>query len=578
VRNRVAGVTGYERLIATARGELEPDLVIEGARVFSVFTKEWLDVDVAVAGGRVAGLGQFAGGERVDGRSQYLVPGFIDAHVHIESSKLMVDEYARQVVGCGTSAVVCDPHEIANVLGVDGALWILDASADVPIDVFVMAPPCVPASSFESPHAPLSAEDLRVILRHERALGVAEVMNFPGVIAGDPDLLEKVELREATHVDGHAPGVRGHALDAYIAAGIYSDHETTTYEEALEKRRKGMWVFLREASNARNLVDLLPLVIEYGTDLCAFSTDDREPDLIVREGHINQMCRLAVRNGLAPEDALVLASVGAARAHGLSGRGAIAPGYRADFSLLPDLDDFRPTMVFKDGRLVAVDGTALVFPRAPVPAAVRSTMHVRDLSAADLAIPLESELVRAIGVISGQLLTDSLVMAPGRSDGLAVADPSRDLAKVCVIERHHATGRVGKGFVTGFGLRDGAFASTVAHDAHNVVVVGCSDEDMVTAVARLTEIGGGLIVVARGQILGELPLPIAGLLSDRPAAEVVERLDELHRQLAGLGVSLDAPFTALSFIPLSVIPELKITDQGLVDVTRFELVELGVSA
>ncbi len=569
-------VTGQERLIATARAELEPDLVVEGARVFSVFTKEWLDGDVAVAGGRVAGVGQFDGGERVDGRGQYLVPGFIDAHVHIESSKLMVDEYARQVVACGTSAVVCDPHEIANVLGVDGALWILEASASLPIDVYVMAPPCVPASSFESPRGPLSAEDMRIILGRDRALGVAEVMNFPGVIAGDRDLLEKVDLPEATHADGHAPGVSGHALDAYIAAGISSDHESTSYEEALEKRRKGMWVFLREASNAHNLVDLLPLVTEHGTDLCAFCTDDREPDFIVREGHINQMCRLAVQHGLAPEDALVLASVGGARAHGLSGRGAVAPGYWADFSLLPDLEDYRPTMVFKDGRLVASDGAALAFPRVEVPAHVRDTMHVGAVSAADLAIPFESDLVRVIGVIGGQLLTDSLVMAPGRSGGLAVADPSRDLAKICVIERHHATGRVGKGFVTGFGVREGAFASTVAHDAHNIVVVGCSDEDMATAVARLTDIGGGLVVAAGGRVLGELPLPIAGLLSDRPAAEVVERLDELHRQLAALGVALDAPFMALSFLALSVIPALKLTDQGLVDVNRFELVALGV--
>ncbi len=574
-------MTGQERLIATARGDLAPDLVIEGARTFSVFTKEWLDGDVGVIDGRVAGVGRFTGGERIDGRGQYLVPGFIDAHVHIESSKLMVDEYARQVVACGTAAVVCDPHEIANVLGVDGVLWMLDASADLPLDVYVMAPSCVPASSFESPRGPLTAQEMRVILGHERALGVAEMMNFPGVIAGEPDLLEKIDLAEATHVDGHAPGVRGRALDAYIAAGVRSDHESTTYAEALEKRRKGMWVFLREASNAHNLLDLLPLIAEHGTELCAFCTDDREPDFVVREGHINQMCRLAVQHGLAPEDALVLASIGGARAHDLTGRGAIAPGYGADFSLLEELETFRPTMVFKDGRLVAKNGGALALPRFESPARVRDSalrvrdsMHVRAVTAGALAIPLESEQVRVIGLIPGQLLTDSLIMAPGRADGLAVADPTRDLAKICVVERHHATGRVGKGFVTGFGLREGAFASTVAHDAHNVVVVGCSDEDMAVTVARLAELGGGLVVARDGQIQAELALPIAGLMSDRPAEEVLARLDELHRRLAAVGVTIDAPFTALSFLALSVIPALKLTDQGLVDVERFELVPL----
>jgi adenine deaminase len=570
-------MTARERLIATARGDREPELVVEAALVFSALTKEWLEGDVAVAEGRVAGVGKFAGGDRVDARGQYLVPGFIDSHVHIESYTLMFDEFARHVLASGTTAVVCDPHEIANVLGVEGVLWMLDACDGLPLDVYVMAPSCVPASPFESPRAPLTSDDMRTILRHERALGVAEMMNFPAVIAGDRAQLEKIELQGATHVDGHAPGVRGHGLDAYIAAGISSDHECTTCEEALEKRRKGMWIFLREASNARNLLDLLPLVKEHGTDLCAFCTDDREPDFLLREGHINQMCRLAVEHGLAPEDALVLASLGAARAHGLTGRGAIAPGYRADFALLPDLHSYRPSSVFKDGKLVAEDGEALPFPEVEVPDWVRRSMHVQTVAPSDFAIPVEGGDVRVIGLVEGQLLTNSLSMAPGRDDGVAVADPARDLAKICVVERHHATGRIGKGFVAGFGLREGAFASTVAHDAHNIVVVGCSDEDMAAAVSRVTELGGGLVVARDCQILAELPLPIAGLLSDRSAREVVECLDVLHRQLAGMGVEIGAPFMALSFLALSVIPDLKLTDRGLVDVTRFELVPVATS-
>jgi adenine deaminase len=562
-------------LIAVARGDAEPDLVVEGARVFTPFTKEWLDVDVAVADGRVAGLGSFAGGERVDGRGQHLVPGFIDAHVHVESSKLLFDEFARLLLAAGTTAVVCDPHEIANVLGVDGVLWMIDACEKLPLDFFVMAPSCVPASGFESPRGPLSAADMEAILARRSAIGVAEMMNFPAVVAGEREQLERVALPGASHADGHAPGLTGHNLDAYLAAGIRSDHESTALEEALEKRRKGMWIFLREASNARNLLDLLPLVTEHGTDLCAFCTDDREPDELVREGSVNHLCRLAVANGLAAEDALVLASLGAARAHGLRERGAIAPGYRADFALLPDLTEFRPSHVFKDGALVAADGQALPVAEVAVPEWVRGSMNAAVVAAADLEIEAPAGEVRVIGAIEGQILTRALTAEPARRDGLAVADPDRDLAKICVVERHHASGRIGSGFVTGFGLRRGAFASTVAHDAHNLVVVGSSDADMVACIERLGELGGGLAVAAGAEVVAELPLPVAGLLSDRPAGEVVAGLDEVHRALADLGVALEAPFMALSFLALSVIPTLKLTDRGLVDVERFEIVPLG---
>jgi adenine deaminase len=566
-------VTDRARLIAVARGDEPPDLVIAGARVFSAFTREWLEVDVAVADGLIAGLGDYDG-ERVDAGGRWLVPGFIDAHVHIESSKLTPAEFARAVVPHGTTAVVTDPHEVANVLGREGVEWMLDASEGLPLDVFVMAPSCVPASRFESPLSPLEPEDMEAILRHPRVLGVAEMMNFPGVIAGAASQLERLEL--SGHVDGHAPGVTGRALNAYVAAGIRSDHEATTVEEALEKRRCGMWVLIREASNARNLVALLDLVKRFGPEHCAFCTDDREPDLLFREGHIDQMCRIAVAEGIAPEDALLMATLHPARAHGLLDRGAIAPGLRADFVLLEDLESFRPLAVYKDGRLVASDGRAADFPRPPVPDRVRSTMRAAPVDAATFAIPAGSSRVRVIETVPAQLITHAREEEPAVVDGLVVADPGRDLAKIAVIERHHATGRVGLGLVRGFGLTAGAFASTVAHDAHNLVVVGVADADMAACATRLQEIGGGIAVARGGAVRGELPLPVAGLLSDEPVETVVERLEALHAMLGEHGVRDPAPFMTLSFLALSVIPSLKITDQGLVDVDRFQLVPLAV--
>ncbi|MGH2774175.1 MAG: adenine deaminase [Actinomycetota bacterium] len=571
-------MTDRARLIAVARGDAAPDLVVRGARVFAAFTKEWLDVDVAVAEGRVAGLGSFEGGEIVDGRDQYLVPGFIDAHVHIESSKLMVDEFARAVLPHGTTAVVTDPHEIANVLGTDGIHWLLDVCEGLPLEVFVMASSCVPASPFESPRRSLTSGDMESILRRSHALGVAEMMNFPAVIAGASDELEKLAVKGATHVDGHAPGVRGRSLDAYLAAGIRSDHESTTYEEALEKRRKGMWVLIREASNARNLIDLLPLVKDYGPENCAFCTDDREPDFLVREGHINHMCRLAVDHGLAPEDAILLASLHPARYHGLTDMGAVAPGFKADFFLMPDLEHFAPTHVFKEGALVVSDGKVLPFEGRDVPMWVRRSVRNAPVSSQDLRIPSSGSELRVIEVIPEQLLTRARAEAPSLDDGAAVADPNRDLAKIAVVERHHATGRIGKGFVTGFGLQRGAFASSVAHDAHNIVVVGVSDDDMARCVRRLEEVGGGIVAVDDGRVAGELALPVAGLLSDEPVETVVERMDRLHEVLADMGVKIPSPFMTLSFLALSVIPSLKITDRGLIDVDRFEIVPLEVDS
>ena len=556
--------------MAVARGDEPADLVLAGGMVLSVFTKEWLDVDVAIKDGHVVGLGRYEGGrERRDVSGAFLVPGFIDAHMHIESSKLMVDEFARAVLAHGTTAVVADPHEIANVLGTDGIHWLLDCCTDLPLDVYVMASSCVPASRFESPRRPFTTGDIESLLRRHRTIGIAEMMNFPGVIAGDESEVAKLTTGLTDHVDGHAPGVHGPALNAYVAAGIRSDHEATTAEEALEKRRLGMWVMLREASIARNLRDLLPVVKQFGTDRCMFCTDDREPGFIVEEGHINQMVREAVAEGISPEDAVVMATINSAMYHRLWHLGAIAPGYQADILVLDDLRSFTPREVLKRGAPPR-------FVKLTVPEWVRQTVYLAPVSASSFHVPAGPRHIRVIGIVAGQLLTRSVVTEPSVRDGAIVADPARDLVKIAVLERHHASGRAGLGFVTNIGLQRGAFASTVAHDAHNMVVLGVDDADMAACACRLAEIGGGIVVAEGGRVVEELPLPVAGLMSDQPLAQVHERLSSMERRLAGMGVTIAAPFMTLSFLALSVIPELKITDQGLVDVAAFKLVPLGV--
>jgi adenine deaminase len=561
---------GLRRRLAVARGDEPADLVVRGGSVLSVFTKEWLETDVAIADGVVAGLGEYEGLETLDASGAWVVPGLIDAHMHLESTKLLPDEFARLVLPLGTTAVVADPHELANVLGTDGVHWLLDACEDLPLDFFFMASSCVPASPFESPRRPLSTGDLESLLRRRRVLGVAEMMNFPGVIAGDEAELAKLFLEEREHVDGHAPGVVGKQLNAYVSAGIRSDHEALTVEEGRERLRAGMWLLVREASMARNLLSLLPLVQEFGTNRIAFCTDDRDPEDIAENGHINGMVREAVAFGIAPEDAIVLGSHNAALWHGLDQLGAIAPGYQADLLVLPDLERFEPAVVLKRGKEVHE------VPHPDVPEWVKHSVRIRPVTAADFRIAWEDGDARVIGLVPDQVVTELVEEPPTVADGAAVADPSRDLVKIAVVERHLGTGRTGLGFVRGSGLARGALASSVAHDAHNIVVVGVTDEDMAFAVRRLAEIGGGIVAVEDGAVRAELPLAVAGLLADAPLAEVVERSLACNDAARALGWTGATPFLTLSFLALSVIPRLKITDRGLVDVDRFEIVPLEV--
>jgi adenine deaminase len=547
------------RRLAVARGDEPADVVVRGGRVLSVFTREWLEVDIAVVDGWIAGLGDYEGYELVDASDRYVVPGFIDAHMHLESTKLLPDEFARLVLPLGTTAVVLDPHELANVLGTDGVHWLLDACEGLPLDFYFMASSSIPASEFESPRRPLLSGDLESLLRRRRVLGLAEMMNFPGVINADENELAKLELARGfgVHVDGHAPGVLGKALDAYASAGIRSDHEALTADEGRERLRDGMWLLIREASMARNLQALLPLVREFGTNRIAFCTDDRDPEDIAENGHINGMVREAVARGIAPEDAIVLASLNPATWHRLWHLGAIAPGYQADLLLLADLERFRPELTLKRGRPVDE------IPQPDVPEWVKHSVRNQPVTPDDFRLPRTNGKVRVIGLVPDQVVTDALER-----------EPDDELAKIAVVERHLGTGRIGRGYVAGSGLRRGALASTVAHDAHNIIVVGMNEDDMASAVTRLGELGGGIAVADGGEVKAELALPVAGLLADAPLQEVIDKSLACNDAARELGWSGATPFLTLSFLGLSVIPSLKITDRGLVDVDRFAIVPL----
>jgi adenine deaminase len=562
-----------ETLIAVARGEEPVDLLLKGAQLVNVLAGEIHPADIAIHGGRVVGFGEYQAREVVQLGGRFVCPGFMDAHVHLESSMVQPSEFARAVVPRGTTAVVCDPHEIANVLGLEGVRYMLDASEGLSLHVYVMAPSCVPATHMESAGAELTAADIAQLLAHERVLGLAEMMNFPGVLFRVPKVLEKLEIAGDRPVDGHAPGLSGLDLNAYVAAGVRSDHECTDLEEAREKLRRGMHIMIREGTTARNLHSLLPLVTPLNARLCHFCTDDRHPETLLREGHIDDLVRKAIAWGLDPVIAIQVATVNTAEYFRLRNVGAVAPGYRADLLVLDDLETVQVAQVYAAGELVA-DGGEFLVPPADVPhVPIRSSVRV-DAAALDLTIPAGEGLARVIGAIPEQVVTDALRLEPTTEDGHVVSDPSRDLLKMAVVERHHGTGRVGLGLVTGVGLQRGAIASSVAHDSHNIVVIGANDADMRAAVAAIVDMGGGQVAVSGGLVQAACPLPIAGLMSDRPLEEVHDQVGSLTQAAHDLGCVLPDPLMTLSFLALPVIPALKLTDQGLVDVIKFELVPL----
>jgi adenine deaminase len=564
-------------IIRHARGEEEADLLLAGAEVANVFTGELLRADVAISGDRIVGVGDGYRARKIFYLTgKVIAPGFIDGHLHIESTMLTPYQFARAVLPHGTTAVVCDPHEIANVLGLEGIRYMLDASEELPLTVYVMAPSCVPATGMESAGATLAAGDLVPLFDHPRVLGLAEMMNFPGVLFQEPEVLRKLAAARVRGlpIDGHSPGLSGHDLQAYVAAGARSDHECTTLAEAREKLRAGMYIFIREGTTERNLAELLPVVTPQSAPRCLLVSDDRHPDDLLSKGHMDYSLRLAVYEGIDPVTAIRMVTLSPAERFRLFDRGAVAPGYRADLTVLSGIDSLNVEKVFSGGRLVADGGELLEMPEPKRPA-VPHSINV-DWEGLDLSIKAEGKMARVIGLVEGQIITECLELAVKQRGGMALADPERDIAKLAVIERHGGSGNVGLGFVQGLGLERGAIASSVAHDSHNLIVAGVNDDDMIEAARAVAGSGGGFAAFAEDKLLARLPLPVAGLMSEDPIETVRDRMEELLEAATSLGSPLRNPFMALSFLALPVIPELKLTDRGLVDVGKFDFVPLFV--
>lgn len=563
------------KIIKVARGDEPVDTLLKNANVLNVFTGEIILTDVAIVHSHIVGFGAYEAHQTVDLGGRYVAPGLIDSHVHIESAMVPPPEFARAVVPRGTTTVITDPHEIANVLGLEGIRYMLEMAKYNPLSVYINAPSCVPSTHMETTGAALAWYDLEPLQREPYVLGLAEVMNFPGVVAADERVLDKVRSFQGLIKDGHCPGLSGKALTAYINAGIGSDHECTTVAEALEKVRLGMYIFIREATNAHNLETLLPLVTPDNAHRLCFCTDDRQPADLLEEGHIDFMIRTAIAKGLPPMTAFRMATLNPAEYFRLHDRGAIAPGRQADLMVFSDLNRPVAELVFRGGKLVAQDGVVLPWERPMRRSILRSSMNV-DWSKVDLSIPVSGREVRIIGLVPDQLITEAIVEETPQWAGRVVADPDRDILKMSVIERHLATGNVGKGLVRGLGLKRGAIASTVAHDHHNIVVIGTDDQSMLAAAHAVAETRGGMAATDGDSVLAQLPLPIAGLMSDQPIETVRDQMDQMLHAAHQLGSTLHDPFMAMSFLALPVIPALKLTDHGLVDVDHFQLVSLFV--
>ena len=562
-------------IINVARGLEKADLVIKNANIVNVLSEEIHKGDIAISNGVIAGIGEgYSGEKEIDVNGAYVTPSFIDGHVHLESTMMLPSEFTKVVLPAGTTTVIIDPHEISNVLGLHGISFMHEAVKNLPIDVYTMLPSCVPATPFETSGFDLNSYDLSLLIDKPWVLGIAEMMNFPGVLNLDNNVMGKLELAKSMgkRIDGHAPYLHGKDLCAYIASGVKSDHECTTPEEAIEKLRLGMYVMIREGTAAKDLDALIPVLKKCNTRKCIFVTDDRHPaDL---KEHINGMVRRTVEAGVDPIKAIQVASLNTAEYFGLKDLGAIAPGYKADMLILPDLKTFKPDVVIKNGNIVAQGGKLTVKLPDTEALSMRGSVNVKWITMEDFAIEAHGNKVRALEVIPRQLITKSVISEVKIRDGNAVSNIENDTLKICVIERHRATGNIGKGFVKGFNLKCGAIASTVAHDSHNMIVVGTNDYDMYTAAVALIKSQGGKVVVKDGEIISELPLPIAGLMSDKDFDYVVNKCDELNQAAHSIGCTLEDPFMTMGFLSLPVIPELKVTDKGVFDTNKFDFIDI----
>ncbi len=565
--------------IDSALGKIKSTLVIKNVNILNFFTgKIDKEKDVAIYKDTIVGVGKdYHGDEEIDGSGKYLSPGFIDAHVHIESSMVSVGEYAKAVVNRGTTSVVADPHEIANVLGLDGIRYMLYTSKYAPINVFLMAPSCVPATSFETSGATLRAFDLHPLFSEKWVLGLGEMMNFPGVINKDPIVLDKISIASGKIIDGHAPALSGKELNAYIGAGIYSDHETTTPKEALEKLSKGMYIMIREGTATKDLEALIPIINEFNHTRIMFCTDDRHPHDIINQGHIDYMIKRAIARGVDPMIAYKIASYSASRYFGLKNLGGIAPGYQADLVLLDNIEEVKIHTVIKSGKKVIDNNKFIYETPVKIPYDLRASVNIRWLSTDDFKVKVHpNDKVRIIDIVPNQIITKEIIDTPKTENGIVVSDIDRDYLIIAVVERHHASDNLGIGLIHGIGLKKGAIASSVAHDSHNIIAVGTNFDDILKAIIRVKSRQGGFSIAVNNEIVGNLPLPLAGLMTDIPIEEADKKLQELLKITRELGSPLKDPFMQMGFMALPVVPKLKITDKGLFDVEKFNFTSFVV--
>jgi adenine deaminase len=565
------------RRIEVAAGRSPADLVIKNGKILDVFNGEIISGDIAIADGYIAGIGEYIGETMIDANGCVITPAFIDGHVHIESSMVIPNEFAKVLLLHGVTTAITDPHEIANVLGANGIQFMLDTAENLPVDLYTMLPSCVPATKFEHSGATLSMDDLKPFYQHPMVLGLAEVMNFPAVLHCESSMIEKIveTKRAGKKIDGHAAGLSSDELNIYMAAGIRTDHESVTANEAKERLKKGMYLMIREGTVAKDLQQLLPVVNERNSRRCLLVTDDKHLDDLITEGSIDHNVRLAISEGLSPITAYQMATLNAAECFGLTEKGAIAPGYKADLLILSDFETVAISKVVKSGKLVMENGRLVDVPvnvTSFISEQLTNTVHFHDLSQEDFYIYFKNPKANIIEIIPNSLLTRHIVEEVA-IDTNHLFQPSieKDQLKLAVIERHHMTKHIGLGIVKGLGLKSGAIATTVAHDSHNLILAGTNDTDLLFAAEEIRKIKGGLIVVQNGKILASLPLPIAGLLSDQPYEKVCSSLASIHQALNEIGASNDFnPFLTLSFLALPVIPELKLTDMGLFQVSRFK--------